>query len=73
MASGQTQLDLDVRGLHCEGCERSVERAVQRLDGVLAVRADHHAGRLVVDVLPARADAAAIRRRVVEAGFEVVG
>jgi copper chaperone CopZ len=65
-----TKIELTVRGLHCEGCERSLETAVRRLDGVVSAKADRPAKRLVVELLPGHADAAAIRRRVEEAGFE---
>ena len=66
-----TRLELPVRGLHCAGCERSLEAAVRRLDGVITAKADRMTERLFVELLPGRADAAAIRRRVEEAGFEV--
>jgi len=65
-----TRLELPVHGLHCSGCERSLEAAVRRLDGVVSAKADQAAQRLVVEILPGRADATAIRRRVEEAGFE---
>lgn len=67
------KLELEIRGLHCTGCERSVERAVARLDGVHEARADHRVGRLTVDLVPGRGDEAAVRRRVGEAAFEVMG
>ena len=66
-----TRLGLPVRALHCTGCERSLEAAVRRLDGVVSATADQVAERLAVEILPGRADAAAIRRRAEEAGFEV--
>lgn len=65
-----TTITLTVRGLQCAGCERSLETAVRRLDGVVTARADRSAERLAVTVLPGRFDAAAIRRRVEAAGFE---
>ncbi len=65
------RITLTVSGLHCDGCERNLETAVRRLDGVVATKADRTHELLTVDVLPGRADAAAIRRRVEEAGFEV--
>jgi copper chaperone CopZ len=66
-----TRLELQVRGLHCAGCERSLEAAARRLDGVVSAKADQAAQRLAVELVPGRGDAAAIRRRVAEAGFEV--
>jgi len=67
------KVELEVRGLHCDGCARSVERAVKRLDGVLDARADHRAGQLTIQLVPGRGDDTAVRRRVEDAGFEVVG
>ncbi len=63
---------LSVEGLHCDGCERALEHALRRLDGVVSARADHVAKRLRVEVVPDRADEQAIRQRVAGAGFEVV-
>jgi copper chaperone CopZ len=63
---------LSVEGLHCEGCERSLEHALRRLDGVVSASADHVAKRLRVEVVPDRADGQAIRERVADAGFRVV-
>lgn len=65
-----TKITLTIRGLHCEGCERSLETAVRRLDGVVAAKADRAVEQLAVEILPGRSDAAAIRQRVEEAGFE---
>jgi copper chaperone CopZ len=65
-----TRLEVVVHGLHCTGCERSLEAAIRRLDGVISAKADRTSERLVVDVLPGQADAAAIRRRVEDAGFK---
>jgi copper chaperone CopZ len=33
-----TRLEVRVRGLHCAGCERSIEAAVRRLDGVVSAK-----------------------------------
>ncbi len=64
------EIEVTVRGLHCTGCERSLERAVRRLDGVVSAKADRTTQRLAVEILLGQADAAAIRRRVEETGFE---
>ena len=34
---------LTVTGMSCEGCEQNVENALQELDGVTRVTADHEA------------------------------
>jgi copper chaperone CopZ len=49
-----TRLELPVRGLHCSGCERSLEAAVRRLDGVVSAKANRAAERLVVEIQGSR-------------------
>jgi copper chaperone len=39
---------LTVTGMTCQGCERNVGRALEPLDGVVRVRADHASDRVVV-------------------------
>lgn len=58
---------LTVEGMSCGGCEANVEDAVDALDGVESVTADHEAGTLTVtgDV-----DADAVIDAVSEAGYE---
>jgi len=46
-----TRLELQVCGLHCSGCERSLESAVRRLDGVVRAKAAAaDAGELTLEV-----------------------
>jgi copper chaperone len=37
-----------VKGMSCGGCEDAVKRALQTVDGVESVEADHKSGRVVV-------------------------
>ena len=37
-----------VTGMRCEGCEETIARHLQSLDGIEAVEADHHSGRVRV-------------------------
>jgi copper chaperone CopZ len=60
---------IDVRGMHCGGCERSVRTAVEGLAGVRSARADHLAEELEVTYDPGVVELAAIRVAVTEAGF----
>ena len=61
---------LSVTGMSCNGCEQNVEGALQRLDGVSRVEADHGADTVEVvagDSVSADDLAAAIE----DAGYDV--
>jgi copper chaperone len=60
---------LEVRGMRCGGCERSVVAAVRALPGVEAAAADHLAEELEVTYDPAVAALEPIRAAVAAAGF----
>ena len=42
------EIVLKVNGMMCGGCENRVKNAVQNIDGVESVIADHHTGKVVV-------------------------
>jgi copper chaperone CopZ len=64
-------IELDVKGMSCDGCENSVKVAVGDLAGVDAVEADHASGRVrVTAATPVDLDA--IKNAITEAGFTVV-
>ncbi|MGH2570890.1 MAG: mercuric transporter MerT family protein [bacterium] len=46
--ASSTQIQLPVEGMTCAGCERAVERALQAVDGVVAVSASAADARVVV-------------------------
>jgi copper chaperone len=60
---------LEVRGMRCGGCERSVAAAVLALPGVEAAAADQLAEELEVTYDPAVAELEAIRAAIASAGF----
>ena len=60
---------LDVRGMHCGGCEARVRDAVSALPGVEAVVAEHIGDLVEVTYDQGRIDLDRIRTAVVEAGF----
>jgi copper chaperone CopZ len=64
-------IEVRVGGMTCDGCERGVARALERLPGVRAVRADHSTGRVSLDadrVLPEDE----VRAAVEDAGYVYV-
>ena len=67
------ELRLMVNGMDCTSCERRLENAVSRLDGIARSRADHQAGTLSVVLDPAKVEEEAIRATIEKAGFGVSG
>lgn len=66
-------LNLTVTGMHCESCARALSSSLRVLPGVYDVDAHPQSGRTVVTYDPHRSQAAAIRRQIETAGFEIVG
>jgi len=62
-------LVLKVEGMDCGGCEQSIARALEPLEGVAGVRASHAEGRVEVD---GNADPTKVREAIEAAGYEVV-
>lgn len=67
------KVDIAVRGIHCEACERTIERALSRLPGVLQVKADH--GDAMVHLVMREGQDGleeSVQSRLSELGFEPV-
>ncbi len=68
-------ITLAVLGMHCNSCTRRVERALQGVRGVQAVRVSLPANQAEVDFDPAQADGSKLREAAREAvrklGFQV--
>lgn len=62
---------LDVKGMTCEGCVRSVERVLKAVPGVSGVAVSLAGGTVCIDYdgVPV----AQLSRTIEEAGFEVTG
>ena len=60
---------VEVRGMHCGGCERTVSRAVWALPGVERADADFVAEEVEVTFDPGRVGLDQIRAAVRDAGF----
>jgi copper chaperone CopZ len=60
----------EVEGMRCGGCEGSVRRALEALEGVTEVSADHRRGEVKV-VARAGVSPSALRGAIEGAGFSV--
>jgi copper chaperone CopZ len=63
-----TRLEIPVAGLHCEGCERALQAALGRLEGVRHAVADHRAQRVRVSFDPERVDERRLRETIEACG-----
>lgn len=60
---------VEVKGMHCGGCEGLVEEALESVPGVTSVKADAKAGRAVLQMADeTKVDAAVIEKAVTTAG-----
>jgi len=66
-------ITLHVEGMACEGCANAVRRSVSGLDGVSRVDVDLAGKRVAVAYDEVKTDEAAIRARIEDAGYDVVG
>lgn len=61
---------LTVVGMSCEGCEQNVEKALQELDGVSQVSADHEADSVTLNTENSVADTE-LQAAITDAGYEI--
>lgn len=66
-----TKIEIAVKGMHCPGCERTLEVALTRLDGVRQAKADRQAERVTVHYDPDELDEQTLCERVELCGYEV--
>jgi copper chaperone CopZ len=66
------EVNLQVEGMDCGGCEESIKKAVSRIEGVESVSASHSTGKVQV-VFSGESDEAEVRTAIEDAGYEVVG
>jgi copper chaperone len=70
METNELNLELQIEGMRCDGCVKSVTRVLSALPGVREVRVSLDAGRASVRYDPSKAGADAMRRAVASAGFK---
>lgn len=66
-----TTTTFTVKGMHCEGCDTSIQKAVSGVSGVQEVKADYRAGKVVVGFADPGVEPQ-VRTAIEEAGFELV-
>lgn len=67
------QTTLHVDGMSCDGCEQNVTDALEALDGISSVTANHETDQVRVEHDPSVVDETAIGDAIENAGYEVAG
>ena len=64
------ELNIKVKGMHCEGCEKKIKNALGDIKGVKEVEADYKKGIVTVEA-KAKIDDKTIEDTIDDLGFEV--
>ena len=64
--------ELPISGMTCANCARTIERALARLDGVVAASANFASERASVEYLPGVVSLAAIQQAIRDVGYDVI-
>ena len=66
------QHTFDVVGMTCAGCEAHVESDVNKLDGIISVKASYENANTIVEFDKTKTDLPAIRKAIESTGYKVV-
>ena len=66
------EIILKIDGMMCEGCENRVKNAIENIEGVDKVSADHSTGKVIV-TLNKEIDSKIIKDTIEDIGYEVIG
>lgn len=69
LAAGLQTASFDVENMTCPTCAITIEKALERIDGVAAVQVDADAETVTVEFDPALSTPAAIQEAISQAGF----
>jgi copper chaperone CopZ len=62
-----------VVGMTCSGCERTVQKVVQNIEGVTSSKADSKLSNLTVEFDPSKVDLEKIKTAVNKVGYKFMG
>ncbi len=60
---------IKVRGMHCEGCAKSIEHALRLVEGVVSVSVEVKGKTVTVEYNPELTDSDTLRGAIINAGF----
>lgn len=61
---------MNIAGMVCDGCSKRIEKALQDVNGILSVQANHENGTVLVTTNES-IEKELIEQRIIELGFEV--
>jgi len=64
-------IEINVEGITCGGCEKSIRNALLEKDGVSDVSASHETGIVKIDFDDAKIQPDALKQAIEDAGFDV--
>lgn len=64
------EIKLEVKGMHCEGCENRIKNSLSMVDGIIEVIANHINGTVVIKANK-NVDLKDIKEKIEDLGFEV--
>ncbi len=62
---------LNVEGMTCDGCEKSVEAGLSKIEGVAEVKADHETGKTIVKADTLKVNTGDLAQMIVKIGYKV--
>lgn len=62
--------NMNIAGMVCDGCSKRIEKALQDVNGILSVQANHENGTVLVTTNES-IEKELIEQRIIELGFEV--
>lgn len=65
------QIEINVKGMVCGGCEKRVETAIKNLKGIKKVRADHTTGIVTISTKE-EIEESKIKEKIQDIGFEII-
>lgn len=64
-------VSISVSGMKCGGCEATINKALESIDGVLSVKSSHQDKQVDVEFDPDRTDLDSLEDAITDAGFSV--
>ena len=65
------ELNINVKGMMCEGCEKRVQNTLKQIDGVKNVLANYKDGKVTISI-EKEVDINAIKDKIEDIGYEVL-
>lgn len=69
-AKNSTEITIPVKGMTCSGCNFNVEKAINKLEGIISAKADHTKGNVVVKLDSDKVTVDEIITRINETGYK---